>query len=145
MMCYPILSVFPQGILACRGLFYARYAPLFGSGRRAWLAGALAPALHLVFMNVWAVALTFCGGLFINRTYRKTSSLLASGLEHALYGQLVFYGLGPLSLPRHRATAGARNVSRDTIARPPSRLQKFNGQPHDLRAHLLTSRSWSTE
>lgn len=90
MMCYPILSVFPQGILY-RGLFYARYAPLFGSERRAWLAGALAFSLaHLVFMNVWAVALTFCGGLFINRTYRKTGSLLASGLEHALYGQLVF-------------------------------------------------------
>lgn len=90
MLCYPVLSVFPQGILY-RGLFYARYASLFGSERRAWLAGALAFSLaHLVFVNVWAVALTFVGGLFINRTYRKTGSLMASGLEHALYGQIVF-------------------------------------------------------
>lgn len=90
MVCYPVLSVLPQGILY-RGLFYARYAPLFGSERQAWLAGALAFSLaHLVFANVWAVALTFAGGLFINRTYRKTGSLLASDLEHALYGQLVF-------------------------------------------------------
>lgn len=90
MLCYPVLSVIPQGVLY-RGLFYARYAPLFRTERGAWVAGALVFGLaHLVFMNVWAVALTFAGGLFINRTYRKTGSLLASDLEHALYGQIVF-------------------------------------------------------
>lgn len=90
MLCYPVLSVFPQGILY-RGLFYARYASLFGTERRALLAGAVAFSLaHLVFVNVWAVVLTFVGGLFINRTYRKTGSLMASCLEHALYGQIVF-------------------------------------------------------
>lgn len=90
MLCYPVLSVFPQGILY-RGLFYARYAPLFRTERRAWLAGAVVFSLaHLVFVNVWAVALTFVGACFINRAYRKTGSLLASDLEHALYGQIVF-------------------------------------------------------
>lgn len=90
MVCYPLLSVYPQGILY-RGLFYARYARLFGTERGSWLAGAAAFSLaHLVFANAWAVALTFVGGLFIARAYRKTGSLLASDLEHALYGQLVF-------------------------------------------------------
>lgn len=90
MVFYPVLSVYPQGILY-RGLFYARYAALFRSERGAWWAGALAFSLaHLVFANVWAVALTFAGGLLINRTYRVTASLMASDLEHAAYGQLVF-------------------------------------------------------
>ena len=87
---YPLLSVYPQGLLY-RGLFYARYARLFKTERLAWLAGAVAFSLaHLVFANVWAVALTFVGGLLINRTYRQTGSLMASNLEHAVYGQLVF-------------------------------------------------------
>jgi membrane protease YdiL (CAAX protease family) len=90
MVLYPLLSVYPQGILY-RGLFYARYACLFRSERGAWLAGAAAFSLaHLVFANVWAVALTFAGGLLINRMYRRTGSLLASDLEHAAYGQIVF-------------------------------------------------------
>jgi hypothetical protein len=90
MLFYPLLSVYPQGVLY-RGLFYARYAALFGSEARAWLACAAAFSLaHLVFANAWALALTFVGGLFIARTYRRTGSLMASDLEHALYGQLVF-------------------------------------------------------
>jgi len=90
MVCYPILSVYPQGLLY-RGLFYARYANLFRSERGAWLAGAAVFSLaHVVFGNVWAVALTFVGGLFINRTYRRTGSMLVSDAEHAAYGQLVF-------------------------------------------------------
>ena len=90
MVCYPVLSVYPQGILY-RGLFYARYACLFRGERAVWLAGAVVFSLaHLVFANGWAVGLTFLGGLLLNRTYRKTRSLMASNLEHALYGQLVF-------------------------------------------------------
>ena len=90
MVCYPILSVYPQGVLY-RGLFYARYARLFRTERGAGLAGAVAFSLaHLVFANAWAVALTLAGGFFLNRTYRKTGSLLVSDLEHAAYGQLVF-------------------------------------------------------
>ena len=90
MVCYPVLSVFPQGILY-RGLFYARYARLFRNASACWLAGAAAFSLaHLVFANGWALGLTFLGGLLINRTYRQTGSLMASNLEHAAYGQLVF-------------------------------------------------------
>ena len=90
MVFYPLLSVYPQGILY-RGLFYARYARLFRSERGAWLAGSAVFCLaHLVFANGWALALTLAGGLVINRTYRETRSLLVSDLEHAAYGQLVF-------------------------------------------------------
>jgi membrane protease YdiL (CAAX protease family) len=72
-------------------LFYARYASLFRTESRSWLAGAAVFSLaHLVFANGWALALTFVGGLFMNRMYRRTGSLLASNLEHAVYGQLVF-------------------------------------------------------
>ena len=90
MVFYPVLSVFPQGILY-RGLFYSRYACLFRSERQIWLAGACVFSLaHLVFANGWALGLTAVGGLLINRTFRKTGSLLASDLEHAVYGQLIF-------------------------------------------------------
>lgn len=90
MFFYPALSVYPQGILY-RGLFYARYAGLFRDERGAWLAGAAVFCLaHLVFANGWALGLTLAGGLLISRTYRKTGSLMASDLEHAVYGQLVF-------------------------------------------------------
>ena len=90
LVCYPVLSVYPQGLLY-RGLFYARYACLFRSEQQAWLASAVIFSLaHLVFANVWALVLTLSGGFFISRTYRKTGSLLVSDLEHAMYGQLVF-------------------------------------------------------
>lgn len=87
---YPLLSVYPQGILY-RGLFHARYAGLFPEGRVRAAAASLAFGLaHLAFANAWAVALTLVGGFFLDRTYRKTGSLMASNLEHALYGQIVF-------------------------------------------------------
>ncbi len=90
MVLYPVLSVYPQGILY-RGLFYARYACLFRGERAVWLAGAAVFSLaHMVFANGWAIGLTFLGGLFINRTYCKARSLMTSNLEHAVYGQLVF-------------------------------------------------------
>ena len=90
MVAYPILSVYPQGILY-RGLYFARYAVLFRSERAKVFAGAMAFCLaHLVFMNVWALALTLAGGILFNRTYRKTGALLASDVEHAVCGQLVF-------------------------------------------------------
>lgn len=90
MLFYPVLSVYPQGILY-RGLFYVRYACLFRSERQAWLVGSFVFGLaHLLFANYWAVFLTAVGGLLINRTYLKTGSLVLADIEHAAYGQLVF-------------------------------------------------------
>jgi hypothetical protein len=90
MVAYPVLSVYPQGILY-RGLYFARYAVLFGSGRGQVLAGAAVFCLaHLVFANVWALALTLAGGIVFCRTQLRTGSMLAADLEHAVCGQLVF-------------------------------------------------------
>ena len=90
MVAYPVLSVYPQGVLY-RGLYFARYAALFPGERAKILAGAAVFCLaHLVFANVWALALTLAGGMLFNRTYRRTGSMLASDVEHAVCGQLVF-------------------------------------------------------
>ena len=67
------------------------FAPLFGSPRRSLLAGALVFSYgHIVFHNLWAVLFTFIGGLLFLQTYRKSQSLLFSGIEHALYGDALF-------------------------------------------------------
>ena len=90
MVFYPLLSVFPQGVLY-RALFYARYAPLFASERTRHMVGTVAFSLaHLVFLNPWALLLTLAGGAMFNRTFRTTGCLQASNLEHAVCGQLVF-------------------------------------------------------
>lgn len=90
MCCYPLLSVYPQGILY-RALYYERYADLFGSeGVRLTVGAAVFSLAHLVFANGWALALTLVGGVLFNRTYRRTGSLVAAGLEHAVCGQIAF-------------------------------------------------------
>lgn len=90
MVFYPVLSVVPQGILY-RALFHERYAVMFGGATSRKLAAAVVFSLaHLVFANVWALGLTLVGGFLINRTYRKSGSMLAANIEHAVYGQLAF-------------------------------------------------------
>ena len=85
---YPVVSVLPQGILY-RALFVKRYAACVP--RHPFLFGALLFAwAHIVFHNPWACAFTFVGGLFFLSTYRRTGSLLFSGIEHALYGDFLF-------------------------------------------------------
>lgn len=95
MIFYPLLSVYPQGILY-RALFYHRYARLFGQGWTVRLAGAAAFSFcHVFFLNPLALVLTLVGGWFFCRTYERTRSLQVSNLEHALLGALLFtIGLG---------------------------------------------------
>ena len=83
---YPILSVYPQGIVY-RAFFLHRYAGLLGEGRRAGLLAAGAFAfLHLVFRNPIAVVVTLFGGLLFVETHRRSRSLFVSSFEHAIYG-----------------------------------------------------------
>lgn len=90
MLCYPLISVLPQGLLY-RKLFERRYAVLFSSPRVSYWIGALIFGFaHLPFGNLWAIIFPFLGGLIFLRTYRRTGSLLLSGLEHGLYGDLLF-------------------------------------------------------
>jgi membrane protease YdiL (CAAX protease family) len=90
MFAYPVLSVIPQGVIY-RAFFRERYAPLFPNPTvRTLVAAACFSFCHVFFLNVWALLLTFVGGLLFWRTYEKTGSLLLSNIEHAIYGDLVF-------------------------------------------------------
>jgi membrane protease YdiL (CAAX protease family) len=95
MVAYPVLSVYPQGLLY-RAFFFERYAGLFPGRWAMILASAVVFAfLHIVFRNWLAVALTFVGGLLFAASYAETGSLATSSFEHALYGCWLFtVGLG---------------------------------------------------
>lgn len=95
-MClYPLVSAYPQEVIY-RGLFFHRYGRIFRSERLTILASGLAfSLLHVVYDNLPALVLTFIGGLAFSFTYARTKSILLAGLEHAIYGCLVFTtGLG---------------------------------------------------
>jgi membrane protease YdiL (CAAX protease family) len=95
MVLYPVLSVYPQGLLY-RAFFFERYGSLFPGKWAMILASAAAFAfLHIVFRNWLAVLLTFFGGMLFALRYAETGSLATSCFEHALYGCWLFtIGLG---------------------------------------------------
>jgi hypothetical protein len=95
MMLYPLLSVYPQGIVY-RAFIFDRYRDLFGSGIGMVLASATAFAyVHIVFRNRLAIGLCFVAGILFAVRYLWTGSLLVSSFEHALYGCTIFtIGLG---------------------------------------------------
>jgi uncharacterized protein len=95
MAAYPVLSVYPQGLLY-RAFIFERYAELFPGRWTLIVASAAAFAfLHIVFRNWLAVTLTFGGGLLFAVRYAETGSLATSCFEHALYGCWLFtVGLG---------------------------------------------------
>ncbi len=95
MLLYPVLSVVPQE-LVFRTFFFHRYGRLFGSPWVTTVASAIAFSwAHIVLMNELAVLLTLVGGWLFARTYLRTRSLLATAVEHAAYGCLLFtVGLG---------------------------------------------------
>jgi hypothetical protein len=95
MVAYPVLSVYPQGLLY-RAFFFERYGGLFPGRWAIILASAAAFGfLHIVFRNRLAPVLTFIGGLLFAWRYAETGSLAASSFEHALYGCWLFtIGLG---------------------------------------------------
>ncbi len=95
MILYPILSVYPQGLIH-RAFLFHRYEKLFPGPTATVLASAAAFSfMHIVLKNPLAIILTFIGGILFARTYTRTGSLMVSGMEHALYGDLLFtIGLG---------------------------------------------------
>jgi hypothetical protein len=96
---YPILSVYPQGILY-RAFFLHRYAGLFpatpvGNWELLVASAAAFGFVHIIFRNKLSVVLTFFGGILFAWRYQQTGSLLISNIEHALYGCWLFtVGLG---------------------------------------------------
>jgi membrane protease YdiL (CAAX protease family) len=97
MVFYPLVSVYPQELLF-RAFLMHRYAPVFGSGAGIAVASALAFGFaHIIYGNPISVALTVLVGWLFARRYQRTRSLLATSVEHALYGMLAFtVGLGDL-------------------------------------------------
>lgn len=95
MVLYPVLSVYPQGIVF-RAYFMHRFADLFIAPSVLVFASAIAFSfMHIIFRNWIAVGLTLAGGLLFAWRYMQTGSLLASSFEHALYGCWMFtVGLG---------------------------------------------------
>jgi hypothetical protein len=90
MLLYPLLSVYPQGIVY-RVFVFSRYRDLFGSGWGMVLASAIAFAyVHIVFRNAPALGLTLVAGLLFAMRYPQTGSLVISSCEHALYGRAIF-------------------------------------------------------
>ncbi len=108
LVAYPVLSVYPQGLLY-RAFFFERYAKLFQNKWVMILASAAAFAfLHIIFRNWLAVGLTFAGGLLFAWRYAETKSLATSSFEHALYGCWLFtVGLGQYFYHGTIASVGA--------------------------------------
>ena len=95
MLLYPVLSVYPQGIVF-RSFLFHRYRSLFTNPVTMTIVSALAFSYaHIVFRNVIAVSFTLIGGVIFAWRYRRTESLFVSSFEHALYGCWMFtVGLG---------------------------------------------------
>ncbi len=90
MVLYPLLSVYPQGIVY-RAFVFERYRGLFGPPWAIVAASAFAFAyVHIIFNNRLALVLTVLGGLLFAVRFLQTNSLLVSSFEHALYGCFMF-------------------------------------------------------
>ena len=92
---YPILSAFPQEFIFCT-FFFKRYESLFKKEYILIFMSALIFCFaHVFFINWVAPLLSLFGGLMFATTYSKTNSLLLVSIEHALYGNTLFFiGLG---------------------------------------------------
>ena len=95
MLLYPVLSVYPQGIVF-RAFFFHRYRNLFAGPWAMIAASSLAFSFaHIIFRNLIAVSFTLVGGVIFAWRYRQSRSLFVSAFEHALYGCWMFtVGLG---------------------------------------------------
>lgn len=95
MVLYPLLSVYPQEFLY-RAYFFHRYRALFRNDMSMVLVNALAFGfVHIIFGNWISVGLSAVGGILFAITYLQTGSLLATCLEHAIFGDFIFtIGLG---------------------------------------------------
>jgi membrane protease YdiL (CAAX protease family) len=90
MILYPVLSVYPQGIIY-RAFMFERYRDLFGPPWAIVLASAFAfTYVHIVFRNKLALGLTLLGGVLFAIRFLQTDSLFVTSFEHALYGCFMF-------------------------------------------------------
>lgn len=92
---YPLFSVYPQELIV-RTFFFHRYRFVFRTPAAMIIANGLAFAwVHIMFRNAPAVILCIPAGFLFAYTYWKSKSTLASGLEHAMFGDFMWtVGLG---------------------------------------------------
>jgi membrane protease YdiL (CAAX protease family) len=92
---YPLLAAYPQEVVF-RGFFFRRYRPLFRDPRVMILASGLSFGLAHVFYGNWvAPVVAGLGGILFGYRYLRSGSLVAVGLEHGLWGNLLYtLGLG---------------------------------------------------
>ena len=95
MILYPLFSVYPQEIIL-RTFFFHRYKRLFTHPAAMIVANGLVFAwVHVIFENWIAVALCVPAGMLFAYTYWSSRSTIASGFEHALFGNAMWtVGLG---------------------------------------------------
>ena len=94
LLLYPVFSAWPQE-LVYRASFFHRYGAMLGE-RGVLLGSAIAfGVLHVVYADPVAPALALPAGLALASTCRRSGSLVAATVEHALFGLAVFtFGLG---------------------------------------------------
>ncbi len=92
---YPLLSALPQELIFC-SFFFHRYKSFFKSPRaRVYASAAVFAYAHMLYINPVAPILSFIAGLIFAYTYARTRSLALVTVEHALYGNALFFiGLG---------------------------------------------------
>ncbi len=95
MISYPVLSVYPQGIVY-RVFIFHRYRRLFPTAPARIAASAIAfSTVHIVFDNWIAPVFSLAGGVLFAWTYERSGSALPAAFQHALFGCLLFtLGLG---------------------------------------------------
>jgi uncharacterized protein len=90
MVLYPLLSVYPQGIIY-RAFVFNRYRDLFTAPWAMLLASAFAfTYVHIVFKNRLALVMTLLGGILFGIRFLQTHSLFVTSIEHSLYGCFLF-------------------------------------------------------
>lgn len=92
---YPLFSVYPQELIL-RAFFFHRYRHVFRTPAMMIFFNGLAFAwVHVMFQTATAVILCIPAGILFAYTYWKSKSTLASGLEHAMFGDFMWtVGLG---------------------------------------------------
>ena len=92
---YPLFSAFPQEFIFCT-YFFKRYKSLFIKEKNMIIMSSILFCFAHIFVINWVAPLIgLFGGFIFARTYSKTKSLLIVSLEHALYGNTLFFlGLG---------------------------------------------------
>jgi membrane protease YdiL (CAAX protease family) len=90
MVLYPILSVYPQGVIY-RGFLFQRYAGLCPNRMLLILVSGVAFGwMHVIFRNAVAPLLCLAGGVLFAWVYEASGSLLIAAAIHAVLGGAVF-------------------------------------------------------